>query len=277
MSKEENLRKLVNSSGFLFQLRVEHEILQSFRSHGWQVLTREHAWADAESKVGGFIDLVLENPTNLARIVVECKRPRDANWVFLVPNQMPDDVTRASAQWTSHRVTSDQQLSPMGGWFDFWIIPGSQEAEFCVVRGSGEEDRGMLERLSGNLLVALDCLAREEQAIRAARKFTSPQIYIPFIVTTAQLEVCRVNPEEISLLDGTIPAGNFEPVPFIRFRKSLTTRLSPNARPRDLKEANEDRERTVFVVNASELTNVLKQWQVRKTIDGYPWDRHFPI
>jgi len=268
-TQEEELRKLVNGSGFLFQLRVEHEIRKPQRSHRWEVISHEHAWQDPESGTEGFIDLILGNGDDNQRLVIECKRPRDASWVFLVSEDFPRDITRARCQWAFWTP----QTQSRAGLFEFRVSPPSPEAEFCIVRGSGEGEKGMLERIAGTLLTSIEALIAEELALAVRRQYSPPRIYYPLIVTTAQLEICRFNREDISLVEGTLPTGNFERVPFIRFRKSLTTKLSPNTSPRDLTQANQDKERTVFIVNATELGNVLTQWRFTKEdrFESFPW------
>src|SRR5262249_25748498 len=83
MKPEEEFRKIVNASGFLFQLRVENEIETTQLDHRWTVLAREHPWQDVASDRNGYIDLVLGKAN--VRLVIECKRTRDADWIFLVP------------------------------------------------------------------------------------------------------------------------------------------------------------------------------------------------
>lgn len=59
---------------------------KTFHSYGWKVISREHAWRNAESGADGFIDIVLGNDVeDNQRFVIECKRPRDASWIFLIP------------------------------------------------------------------------------------------------------------------------------------------------------------------------------------------------
>jgi hypothetical protein len=62
-------------------------------------------------------------------------------------------------------------------------------------------------------------------------------------------------------------------VPFIRFRKSLTT-VFPEGRFISLKWANKARERTVFVVNAAALPEFLKGWNLTALYpDGFAIQR----
>lgn len=41
MSDENNMRSIVNSSGFLFQLRIAHQVEETKKAHGWDVLAEE--------------------------------------------------------------------------------------------------------------------------------------------------------------------------------------------------------------------------------------------
>lgn len=85
----------------------------------------------------------------------------------------------------------------------------------------------------------------------------------PSIVTNAEIAVCRFDPTKIKITDGTLEAGDVEisTVPFIRFRKSLTTEF-PQGVFYHLEAANRARERTVFVVNSTSLSEFLKDWKM---------------
>ena len=63
-------------------------------------------------------------------------------------------------------------------------------------------------------------------------------------------------------------------VPFIRFRKSLTTQLTEYAKPTDLQESSEDKERTILVINSTELTNILGELkhEMRGDVGPAPWE-----
>jgi hypothetical protein len=77
------LMRLVNSSGFPFQLRVADQIRRLDPICGCELLLQEHPWR-AEDGREGFIDIVIRN-SEADRMVPECKRTRDAEWIFLVP------------------------------------------------------------------------------------------------------------------------------------------------------------------------------------------------
>jgi hypothetical protein len=273
MSKTDNsLLDIVNASGFLFQLRVEHEIQASRDKHKWKIVAREHRWVDRESGAEGFIDLVLG--ASRYRMAVECKRVRDANWVFLAQEGSLDTVEKARLLWT-YRGDS---LQAMAAWDDLRAHPQSVESPFCMVRGQGEKDTSMLERLSGILLRSLEALAQQELQLPPQHSFVNHHVYIPLIVTTAELRVCRFSLEEIDLETGQLAEdkAEFQTVSFLRFRKGLATNLAPKEPPNNLEQANQQSERTIFIVQAKKLSSFLQQFELAPwdTFDNWPWDSY---
>jgi hypothetical protein len=93
----------------------------------------------------------------------------------------------------------------------------------------------------------------------------------PVVVTNASLSICRFDPGNIRIEDGTLDVAHaqIETVPFIRFRKTLAT-VFPNRQLNDLRAANRARERTIFVVTAAHIAAFLKGWKVDPlTIGGF--------
>jgi hypothetical protein len=244
-------RSIANGSGFLFQLQVEQEIEETFEDHGWDIFFREYAWADREVGEDGFIDLILKKKSY--RIIIECKRRREAKWLFVVPEEAQREQIEARCQVA---FFSPLNQKPSARWRECVVKPASPEAEFCMIRGV-EEGQATLEKWAGSLLIALESFATEE--LRVTENHVE-HIYLPFIVTTAQLEVYYFNSRDISLEKGIMQTGEFIPQPFVRFRKSLTTKLSPNFNysSHSMRLASKDKERTVFVVQASALVGVLQ-------------------
>ena len=91
-------------------------------------------------------------------------------------------------------------------------------------------------------------------------------LHIPVVVTTAQLVTCRFTPADVDLATGSVPKGTIEPIPFLRFRKSLS--LPPAGRGprrilrsedtyRDLGHMTRSTERTTYVVSAPAFTEFL--------------------
>jgi hypothetical protein len=259
----EKLQRLVNSSGFPFQLRVAQEI-RRVEHLAWSIIAEEHPWNDLTTGRDGFIDLIIGQNTNhdLHRMVIECKRTRDADWVFLLPNTR-DRGTHVRCMWAS---TNPQNLhestAVQSGYHDFYIIPESYISEFCVVRGTGEGQKPMLENLAGWLLSSTESFAREEISLWLAGNRTGRRYYVPVIVTNARLTVCNFDVASVSLEAGEIPEGDFEEVPFMRFRKSLTTIVSEDSSVQTISAANRDRPRTVLVVQSSHLTQLMNEWHL---------------
>jgi hypothetical protein len=269
----ENLRAVVNASGFAFQLAVEQRIVTATDQHGWLVDTHEHPWRDQEGE--GFIDLVLEKPRT--HMVLECKRLQDAAWVFLVPKERRQPQLRVKVRWTD----SGPGLEDLTGWFDYNVSPESYESEFCS-EYKGKKGPYTLESIAGELLRSAEALANELLEIDHRRykpedlQINYQRFFVPTIVTTAELVACYVDTHTVSLNDGTLGKHEFETVPWIRFRKSLTSELTEDAAPVKLKESHEDRVRTVIIVNAAYLVEFLAKWAPGDPPAFYRWPWELP-
>lgn len=91
------LGNLLNASGFAFQLAVE-AVARAASSHtDWVVAAHEHPWEHPMG--GGYIDLVLT--TGAAYLAIECKRTRDATWMFLMPDAKQQRRSYARICWTN--------------------------------------------------------------------------------------------------------------------------------------------------------------------------------
>jgi len=257
--------KLLNASGYLFQLAVE-DVAKN--SNKFEEVMRELPWRNSETGTGGFADLLFSY--GMVRIVVECKRPKDGIWLFLVDKDVKE-AFRAKCRW----VDSKPGKKDLSGWDDIAIIPGSIESEICIIRGQGEENSPLLERLSNVLLESVDALAAEEISLTNQQSFGEHLVYVPMIVTAADLKICRIDSNQIELKDGTIEQAVFDSVPMVRFRKSLTTSLTAGASPESLSASNKNKERTILIVNASSLSEVLSNWEIKNFTHQphYPWYR----
>lgn len=264
--KAKDLSSLVNASGFAFQLTVEH-LVRSSHGHHWRVVSREHPWRDPATGAEGFIDLVLQS--GAVTWVIECKRTRGASWVFLVESDKPEQVDRCRCLW----VVGHKSGRCLAGWDDIHQKPDSTESSFCVIRGSGEAAPPLLERIASRLLLATDCLAEQEVRLLTTRSEGSWGVYAPVIVTTAALHVSRIDPRVVSIHDGTVSALESTRVPLVRFRKAFLTREPPRSTATTLGQAAVERERTVLVVSAEALTDVLKSAKILRDewSDQWPW------
>jgi hypothetical protein len=131
----------------------------------------------------------------------------------------------------------------------------SPEAQFCTVRGQSE-DNLFLERRGSILIQSVEALAEEELGLGSSEgdKF----LYVPVIVTAAKIWLCDFDPHSTNIESGELPSSGIKAneVPFIRFRKALRGR-GPTSRAQSLEEAYVENERTVLVVQAKALAQLL--------------------
>ena len=124
----------------------------------------------------------------------------------------------------------------------------------------------MLERVASDIVSATEALALEEKDYQAQLK-DPLRMYFSVIVTTAKLQVCSFEPGKVSFLDGKVAETDFTEVPYIRFRKQLSTRpISAQLNVvSGLHEFIRAKEHTVFVVNAQELPKFLANFEVDRS------------
>jgi hypothetical protein len=270
------LEGIVNASGFMLQIGLRTAVEQSQSRHRFEVEAMEHPWKTAEQ--AGFIDLILGRST--VRLVCECKRSRDGNWVFAVERDAPEG-DRVRFHWT--RFGKNYLF---GGWFNFGLSTTSHESQFCMIRGTGENDSPLLERIASKLLASVEALAVEETSLRLVGDTRdSYRIYVPVIITTARLWICRFRAEDIDLATGDVAKTEFEEVPLIRFRKALTPPAQPepggdaDEMPyRAFRRVSREQERTVIIVNAASFVAQLDGWAegVIRADSGRPPDWNEP-
>jgi len=263
----ESLLNVINKSGFLFQARLEKEI-KSARPGNWEPIAHEHRWVDPFDGKEGFIDLILEY--GIDRIVIECKKTTDATWIFLIPENQ-GDTNRARLLWTFEGIIPGGTFrKKTSEWYDFATNAISLEALFCIVRGQGENDSPMLERLSSSLLRSIESLASEELEY-APKPSGSIHVYWPVIITNTRLFICRYDPDKIDISTGHLSDASFDEIPSIRFRKNLSSSVQAKQYS-ELGQANLDYERTVFVVNSNHILTVLGQMKILNDIRmPVPW------
>jgi hypothetical protein len=154
-------------------------------------------------------------------------------------------------------------------WVDLTIEPTSYESGFCVVAGQDAKSRPMLERIAATVVESTEALAQEEAALLGTQKVEHLRTYINVIVTTAKLEVCKFDPDQIDLETGTITDADYEEVPYIRFRKQLSVHSGPLEAlewNEGLRSITKARENTVMIVQSTELTRLLKELEISERI-----------
>jgi len=258
MRTPDDLTKLVNQSGFPLQLKIDALVERHTDQIGWKVLYREHGWTHPNGQ-SGFIDLVLEDRHGTSVLVVECKRVLEADWVFLdsTPAAPP---TRRTRLWAVNTAGHGRQFS---GYFDARSAPESQESMYCVVAGQDSKARPMLERLAAEVTAATEALAIEEHPAITKRNY-GLRMYASVIVTTAQLHLSRFDAHDVSMKTGEATTVTHAALPWIRFRKQLSSELAvePKNTDWDFSELALAKEKQVFVVNLESLPAFLEKWEV---------------
>lgn len=265
--------KQINKSGFPFQLKIVHEIMSSKDEHGWYVSSTEHPWKSNDQQVSGYIDIVLSHRNiSTARMVVECKRirsndGRQLNWIFLANEQNPEITGTASCfelEGSGERVASGSyEWRDLRVWDNVFLNPRSFESQFCILSADEPQRQPLLERLATEVLESIEGIAQEEVRMIKSQKGNHLRLFVfPAIVTNAELSICRFKSENVKLHDGTLNDDEveIETVPFVRFRKSIGTEF-PAGEFYRLEQANKARERTVFIVNSSCLSEFLTGWE----------------
>ncbi len=247
---DDKFRKQVNSSGFPLQIGIKRAVEKTWENHGWKVITEEHPWENQISGESGFIDIILEHVFK-TQLLVECKRVRECEWIFLVPSNIQNKSQRAKS-WT----TLDEKWS---NWLDWELEPKSYESNFCVVPGQNAKDKPMLEREASKIIEATEAFAIEEKLLRIPDP-NDLRAYFSVIVTTADLKICRFDHDKIDIKSGEITECDFEDVPFIRFRKALTAR-NEDPPQNDIYKMFQEKERTVLVINSNHFVDFLKKWK----------------
>jgi hypothetical protein len=205
--------------------------------------------------------------------VIECKRT-DNDWIFLTHPPPQEAPSKARFRWIKPIFKPGQ--FPVGH-SDFPLTKGVLNSEFCVVQGQGKE-KPLLEHISGNLLDSTEALASEDS--NTSLKFSQDivRVYIPVLVTTASLVCAPIDPEKISLSRGHVDEARFEEVEAVLFRKSFAADRVRSADALSLRLSKRARERSVLVVSAQLLTEVLIGFKIHWTWlkdehqDRLPWD-----
>ncbi len=239
------IEKEANNSGFLLQLAIEREV-RGGRGR-WQVVAREHPWSHAETGTSGYLDLVIE--ADRLTVPVECKRRSGGNWVFIIDSEQ-DQQDRADCWW----VNWVENRPDLMGASELAVEPSGYASEFCVVTGEGLKHSGeMLEKLGSELVRATEALSVEWRSLQHSGDLADVQVFLPIVVTTAHLSVCKVDVATIQLDSGRAEDLAGEEVPFVWFRKALTTRRQSLVQPTSLQQSHADFRRTVAVVSAEHV------------------------
>lgn len=246
-----------NGSGFPLQIATISIVNQS---EHWRVILEEHPWHIKDAGSEGFIDVVaLNRKRNLEVMVIECKRVRQSGWVFLVPKSPPTLRTQATA-WVSQRI--DQKWAKYG-WENWPADPSSYLSYYCAIPGQEQGRKNLLERVASDLIDSIEGLANQEKELHSRPGIANfSRVYIPVVITTAQLFVAHFDPTAISIHDGSLPKETpVEEVPYVRFRKSLATNFEYESAS-SVMDIHGMSERTIFIVNAENLPKFLAEFEL---------------
>lgn len=250
------MREAINASGFPLQLALENAVRRA--RPNVEVVGREFPWEDGRGN-GGFIDLVLKK--DVFYYIIECKRAL-ARWRFLVEDPPPEIVDdwwsvpvgeRFRCRW----ARSEPRYAYQFGYRDFRVEPFSYESEFCVTKLPSKDGQDLFDKTTRELVAATEAFGRDIEA-RSPGKYMR-RVYLPIVVTTAQLEIALVNTTMISLADGQVgrwPSATLQP--WLRYRKSLSTSAT-DFRAEDVQGLKRESERSVFIVRADQFLPFLGQ------------------
>jgi hypothetical protein len=249
---DEKLKQIVNSSGFPLQISIEHAV-EKIKPAGWYVATKEFSWRDDTEDFSGYIDIVLKNRNIDNTLTIECKRVKSTSWIFLCPDPKQKNRRQVKGWVTQYQAGKLINF----GWNEIPGDPSCAEAEFCVVDGQDSKSKPMLERVASELVMATESFARKDREYFISKQDRS-EFIVPVIVTTAELKLCCFSPENISP-EGEISGAAFETIPYVRFRKQLSTReIDINKLSRGTYyEISRMKENTVFVVNSDHFISFL--------------------
>jgi len=253
--------EIVNETGYPFQILVEHLVKSSKDKHLWSVVSREFPYINPETNESGFIDLLQEYDGKVIRMVIECKK-YSGDWVFLLPET-------ESAEKKSAKILRSKEPNFVSFWSKEIVNPASLQSMFCIRVNEGKRDSNPLEKIARELLHSTEAVLEIENEIR--RKPNSDgwwnKVYVPVIVTTANLKILSFSENDIDKSNGEIEKtkSNLDDVSYIRFTKSFSTSLKTEyASNSDIESVYRDKERTVFVVQVEHFVEFLKNFSISR-------------
>ncbi|MCB9868199.1 MAG: hypothetical protein H6816_16375 [Phycisphaerales bacterium] len=222
---------------------------------------------------GGFIDMILQwkpGQELLARMAVEVKRyykkdeSRPMRLLFLEPST----PLRASNTWPIFPYRDRKQTSGLsdpphllcsGPCFCRLEPRRVQHCLFEERRGNQESLDAIIQQLLGQM-----------EALSLQAVGSSPYVFVPVIVTNAELRVLQLG--ETDLVTGELTAGPDvgDVVEWVAYEKTLSQYgalpVEMQGKP-DFAAWAEDRLRTVYIVRAQHFAKFLSQLE----LSGFPW------
>jgi hypothetical protein len=251
--------KIINGSGFPLQLGIGSLVDRTTHEHGWRVMFQEHSWANYEAGSGGFIDLLLINKDKSIILNIECKRVKNESWIFLNPG----DTVNTRRHVKAFRSTAEYSHLKDFGWQDVSAEPATPESQYCVIGGHDGTSRSMLEKIAAGVVESTEGFAIEDHSYsRKTEDFF--RYYFNVIVTTATLRISNFDPKLVDISTGEIKESSSTEVPFLRFRKQLSTHSMPSLswRENDARSISIAKENTVFIVSSNHIVEFLSDLEI---------------
>jgi hypothetical protein len=268
-SEREQFQKTVNDSGFPLQMGIKLLVQSAASAMRWRASLSEHPWDDPLSDDPKFIDLVIRGrqEDDPLRLVIECKRARDTEWLFL---RQPPIGPRSNFRLNvKGRIFVQHQSALMNHWEDSPFTPGSPQADYCVVRKNKGRSDDLVEKPAAEIVRAVDALAMQEfqlysrgNLFHVSTSTPITRLFIPMIVTTAKMYICDADYQNINLETGEISGANIEPVDFVRFAKSFGAGDARRAGDITIEKFAEQTERSVLIVQASAFLDFLGHFDI---------------
>ena len=249
MNENENLRKVLDRSGFPLQVRLE-KITDD--APNWNVDGNEIYWE--RDNYSGFIDTVYSGINFPKKVISEVKKTSGGEWIFLLEKNdgsiLHNFIALSSIVKSSSNLTWDTSATDHT----------THRSSFCIVNGQ-DKNRPMLEGLCTNLLIATEAFAKKdiEEIIKENRGVKNLQ-YIPVIITNTPLYICKYDSSAVNLKTGIIDGdAEFERVDSVAFQKPLKTTIGSE----DINDLasnykyNKAQDRTVFVVHSTAFASFL--------------------
>lgn len=250
----------VNKSGFPFQIALRSLIERTRDRHGWTVQAEELYWKHPHAEESGYIDLLVADPFGGETLLLESKRVvQDGKWHFLATGGTPPSIEWATIFYVREPT---KEAAGFCGWSDFLYAPTSPQVNYCVVP-KRDDKNAMLEHIADSLLPSVEAIGLKMAGEVHQDSCGCERFIIPAVVTNARLLVCKMAPEKMDLKSGILDeeACTFEEVPMVRFRKNLKAHCpridGPNARSGVLRLDTLDRDRSILIINAEKLPEIL--------------------
>lgn len=268
--RNSHLREIINRSGFPLQVALESAVAKGRGNYRWRPLASEVPWFDELKGEERFIDLLLTR--DHLRLIVECKRRKEADWVFLVHPESRPDTASVCCRW----VQSFGNAGTRGDWSSFPLDPETPESQFCAIRGASERQTPMLERVASELIRATEFMADPELGSGKHYEDSDYCAFVPVIATTARLSVCRFDPGQIPLETGVLPTekGQFVEVPAVRFSRSMLAAGEEYPTYACATHRATESIKTVFVINTAHFVEQIESFRTPTDPDDCPWMNH---